>query len=263
MSGFSAEWLALREPVDIVARSREVEDVFLSQLAGSGPLLDLASGAGSTVAAMNDRVSSESGWILCDNDPALLGVAHNRFSETNELEIRHVDLATSLNELPFDTVSGVTTSAFLDLVTEAFLEQLVRAVVGSKKPFLASLTYDGRAWCEPPDPMDAVVTKAMNLHQKTDKGFGVALGPDAPQVAERLFRDAGYEVVTQTSDWAAGAADSAFLKELIAGWTTVGTEVLQEPERVHVWRDRRRTEIDRGVLTVGVGHIDLAAYPAG
>jgi len=60
MSGFSSKWLSLREPLDIAARNRAVEQSFLEQLPGGSPkILDLASGAGSTVAALKDRLPAD------------------------------------------------------------------------------------------------------------------------------------------------------------------------------------------------------------
>jgi hypothetical protein len=53
VSGFSATWLALREPLDLAARNKEVEAAFFEALPAEDPkILDLASGAGSTVAAL-------------------------------------------------------------------------------------------------------------------------------------------------------------------------------------------------------------------
>ncbi|MTI00011.1 class I SAM-dependent methyltransferase [Roseibium sp. RKSG952] len=262
MSSFSADWLLLREPIDLAARNASVEAAFLQALLGSGPLLDLASGAGSTVMALRDRLPAEQSWILTDHDPALIETAKSRFDGNSRAGFMQVDLAAGLDRLPFNDVSGVTTSAFLDLVTGEFLEGLVDKVTRSKRPFLASLTYDGRAWCTPEDPLDFELTAAMNAHQKTDKGFGTALGPDAAHVAARLFREAGYEVVTGTSDWNAGDDASEFLEMLCSGWVDVGVQVALDKSRLEEWHSTRACQIATGQLQMGVGHIDLAAFPA-
>ena len=187
--------------------------------AGEGPvrLLDLASGAGSTVAALSGRLGASQNWLLTDNDPALLEVSRQRFSRFGQgaVACRQVDLAGDLASLPFVNVDGVTTSAFLDLVTPPFLEQLVGLVTAARLPFLASLTYDGRASCTPADPFDEDIRQAMNAHQKTDKGFGAALGPDAAAAAEALFEAAGYRVVSGPSDWHTDRNALAFQQELM------------------------------------------------
>jgi len=265
MSGFSADWLRLREPVDLAARNGQVEDVFLAALPGGAVrLMDLASGAGSTVAALSGRLAVSQDWLLTDNDPALLAVSRQRFSQFGKgaVECRQVDLSAALASLPFAGVDGVTTSAFLDLVTRPFLEQLVALVTEARLPFLASLTYDGRASCRPADPFDEDIRLAMNAHQKTDKGFGAALGPDAADAARALFEAAGYKVVSGRSDWHAGSGAEAFQRELVSGWVSAGSEMGLDPERLTLWLDRRMEQISEGELMIEVGHLDIAAIPA-
>ncbi|MBD1548965.1 class I SAM-dependent methyltransferase [Roseibium aggregatum] len=264
MSGFSADWLRLREPVDLAARNGQVEAAFLSALP-KGPvrLMDLASGAGSTVAALSDRLGASQDWLLTDNDPALLEVSRKRYSQFGKgaVACRQVDLSADLASLPFAEVDGVMTSAFLDLVTRPFLERLVGLVTAARLPFLASLTYDGRASCTPADPFDEDIRQAMNAHQKTDKGFGAALGPDAADAAEALFAAAGYRVVSGPSDWHAGREARDFQRELISGWVSAGLEMGLEPERLSGWLDRRMEQISDGNLVIEVGHRDIAAIP--
>ncbi|WP_162009418.1 class I SAM-dependent methyltransferase [Labrenzia sp. CE80] len=267
MSGFSADWLALREPFDLKARNQQIEDAFRAALPTDRTvhILDLGSGAGSTVAAMSERLSSPQDWTLVDNDPRLLDVAAERFSATPgvNIQVEIADLSRGLETLQWDAVDAITTSAFLDLVTEEFLGTLVETVTTSQKPFLASLSYDGRASCEPVDPLDDAIRQAMNTHQKTDKGFGAALGPFAWNAAANLFRQAGYEVVTGGSDWVAGRDSAAFLKALLAGWIEAASEMGLDPEQLDRWKTRRLGEIELGGLSVIVGHQDLVALPPG
>jgi hypothetical protein len=265
MSGFSADWLALREPFDLAARSRQVEEAFMAALPVNAPLriLDLASGAGSTVAALSGRLRERQTWLLTDHDPQLLHVAKARYSDQTAMTIEFevLDLARELDSLPFQEVDGITTSAFLDLVTEQFLRQLVETIVFSGKPFLASLSYDGRAACEPADPLDETIRQAMNAHQQTDKGFGAALGPQAWSVAAALFREAGYDVVTGSSDWFAGQGDAAFQAALLEGWIEASAETGVAVDQLQRWKERRFSEIQEESLSVLVGHQDLAAVP--
>ncbi len=264
MSGFSAEWLRLREPVDLAARNKSVEAAFRAALPASEiKLLDLASGAGSTVAALSPDLGPTQNWLLTDNDFGLLKVALDRFEAAPNLNVtcQTVDLSRALTTLPFQNVDGITTSAFLDLVTRPFLEDLVARVTGSGKPFLASLTYDGRASCFPADPFDEEIRIAMNSHQKTDKGFGAALGPDAAHVAESLFEKAGYRIVRGTSDWTAGPEANKFQRELIAGWVAASTDMDLPSVKLNYWHQLRLAQIKNGELHISVGHIDFAALP--
>jgi hypothetical protein len=264
MTGFSPEWLALREPIDLAARNEAVEIAFFAAL-GSDRLrfLDLASGAGSTVSALSRSkgrsVGSSVEWLLTDYDPALLDVAGQRWQDS--VTMRQIDLARDLEQLPFAEVDAVTTSAFLDLVSEPFLVRLVDQVVRAKKPFLASLTYDGRAVFAPQLSFDAAVLDAHNTHQLSDKGFGPALGPAAAGRAIELFQDRGYKVVEGRSDWQADHASANFQSELLAGWQNVGRQVGLDEAELAQWWSLRQEQISSGDLSLTVGHIDFTAFP--
>ena len=58
---------------------------------------------------------------------------------------------------------------------------------------------------------------AVNAHQRTDKGFGPALGPSAAAAAISRFEALGYSVVQGNSDWVIGTADQEIQIELL-GW---------------------------------------------
>lgn len=263
MSGFSSQWLALREPLDLAARNRDVEAAFLAALPARFPrILDLASGAGSTVAALSDRLRESAAWTLTDNDDDLVAIAKKRFSERADVEVVKVDLADDLDRLPFERCDGVTTSAFLDLVTREFLESLVSHVVRVGVPFLASLSYDGRAECEPQDPLDVMITAAMNAHQRQDKGFGAALGPEAAAVAQKLFERGGYRVISGRSDWVSDGGSPDFQELLLSGWCEVADHMGVDRLDLDRWRGKRDEQLASGELVIRVGHIDLAMLPA-
>ncbi|MES0883048.1 class I SAM-dependent methyltransferase [Roseibium sp. SCP14] len=264
MSGFSSEWLALREPLDLNARDKSVEEAFLAQLpVRRSRILDLASGAGSTVAALGKRLPEKVDWLLTDYDPALLEVASHRWNSLagSDVAVRTIDLAADLEQLPFDKVDAVTTSAFLDLVSESFLARLVGQVIKARKPFLASLTYDGRAQFSPDHALDGDLLTALNTHQQIEKGFGTALGPDAAQRAIALFEQQGYRVVQGLSDWQVEPSSRDFLTEFLGGWVRVGQEVGLDPATLDIWWQERRAQIRQGKLRVVIGHIDFAAFP--
>ncbi|MET1413486.1 class I SAM-dependent methyltransferase [Roseibium sp. HPY-6] len=264
MSGFSSKWLALREPLDLAARNREVETAFQRHLPSSSPrLLDLASGAGSTVAALKGRLPADTMWTLTDHDPALIAVARDRWQRQLQgaLSLRQIDLAANVEDLPFAEVDAVTTSAFLDLVSEAFLERLVGCVIRAQKPFLASLTYDGRITFAPQASLDNTMRDVLNSDQRLDKGFGPALGPFAAERAIALFKAGGYEVVNGTSDWNVGPSDEGFLEEFLSGWSGVGLKNGISQDDLDGWRLQHLTQMRSGDIRVTIGHIDFAAFP--
>jgi ubiquinone/menaquinone biosynthesis C-methylase UbiE len=74
MSGFSAEWLALREPYDRAARSAAVLAAVADALIGetSISVVDLACGTGATLRALGPHLPPFQRWRLVDNNLSLL-----------------------------------------------------------------------------------------------------------------------------------------------------------------------------------------------
>ena len=267
MSGFSADWLALREPYDGRARNRDVLDsVATAAAAGDAvAVVDLACGIGSTLRAVAPRLAPHQDWRLVDNDLSLLaraaagkaipGIAVTRIP---------VDLARDLEAALDGPVNLVTASALLDLVSAEWLDRLVIEVAARRLPFYAALNYDGRVSFDPADPLDAAVIAAVNLHQQTDKGFGPALGPGAAEAAIARFQAADYAVVHGRSDWHLLPRDHHIQRDMLAGWAGAAREIgaVSLPDAA-AWLTRRRDLLAAGRSTIKVGHVDIFARPIG
>ena len=262
---FSAEWLSLREPADHAARSLSLTQAVFDALSGDAPLriLDLAAGTGSSLRYLTDTWLGPTrqvrpDWLLVDHDPALLA----RVPASPDVETRCLDLSTLDAGAIFEGRSLVTASALLDLVSEEWLRALAARCAESGAAVLFALNYDGRIICTPEDPDDAAVVALVNEHQRTDKGFGPALGPDATDVAARCFEAAGYHVRRAASDWLLAPESRALQSQLIEGWAQAASEM--SPVRARVidgWRDRRLAHVAAGWSEITVGHDDFAAWP--
>jgi hypothetical protein len=267
VSGFSAEWLALREPYDRRARNASVLDAVAAAFAdrSSVAVVDLACGAGASLRAISPRLPQPQSWQLVDNDLGLLArtVA---LAQPPRLSVnaQAVDLARDL-ELALDgPLDLVTCSALLDLVSQPWLERLAIEVAARRLPVYAALSYDGQATLEPAEPFDAEMVAAVNRHQRRDKGFGPALGPQAAALAAVQFEQVGYRVVQGRSDWMFGPQDGAIQEAILAGWATAAGELGDMPlERTAAWFTRRRELIADGRARLRVGHIDVFAAPTG
>src|SRR5437899_1892497 len=77
MSGFSAQWLALREPYDRKARNAEVFDALVRSFGDQSSIavVDLGCGTGATLRAISSRLPGRQDWRLVDNDLGLLARA--------------------------------------------------------------------------------------------------------------------------------------------------------------------------------------------
>jgi len=266
MSRFAAEWLALRERYDLAARNANVLDAVTASLksAASVHVVDLACGSGSTLRALHPHLPARQQWDLVDNDPDLLALARNRNLDKDvTLNTVPLDLSRSFETALGDAIDLITISALLDLVSETWLHQFSRAVAARALPIYAALTYDGRTDLSPADPLDTAIVSAVNAHQRTDKGFGPALGPSAAGTAIARFESLGYSLVSGESDWVIGPDDREMQKELLEGWasaardmgTLSGTEIAD-------WLARRRAKVSQGLSSMRVGHVDFFALPS-
>jgi hypothetical protein len=266
MSGFSAEWLALRESYDLRARNPIVLDAVAASFKSLDAIsvVDLACGAGSTVRALGSYLPARQRWTLVDNDRRLLTVACSGKS-TGDVRLNAVQLDLNGNfEVVLDgTKDLITTSALLDLVSENWLDRWARDSDARALPVYAALIYDGRIELSPADPLDAVIASAVNAHQRTDKGFGPALGPSAATATISTFQALGYSVVHGNSDWMIKTADQEIQVELLVGWAAAASEIETLPHRdIDNWLLRRKAAVGERVSTMRVGHVDFFATPS-
>jgi SAM-dependent methyltransferase len=263
MSGFSADWLALREPYDGRARNRDVLESVVAAAGDAVAVVDLACGTGSTLRALAPRLPARQDWRLVDNDLSLLARAAAGKAVPGIAVTRvPVDLARDLEAALDGRVNLVTASALLDLVSAEWLDRLVVEVAARRLPFYAALNYDGRVTFDPVDPLDAAVIGGVNRHQQTDKGFGLALGPGAAEAAIARFEVAGYAVVHGRADWRLIPRDHEIQRDMLAGWAGAAREIgaVSLPDAA-AWLTRRRDLLAAGRSTITVGHVDLFARP--
>lgn len=298
MSGFSADWLALREPFDRAARASMASafdwTALAAHLRGGSTgdavitVLDLGCGTGASLREVAPRLGGVQRWRLVDHDAALLAAVPEtltRWAHAQGWQVRpqgeaealridggglrvdvewvRADLAAGLDVVPFDDAQLVTCSALLDLVSQPWLEALVARCAGVGAAVCWTLSVDGRiAWAQA-DVDDALVHDAFRAHQRRDKGFGAALGDAAVGVAQQCLTAAGYRLAATERDWvidgARGASDGAMLRALIDGMAQVAREQCpMHAARIDAWRARRLSALDTTHLRLG--HVDLLGW---
>jgi hypothetical protein len=266
MSGFSADWLMLREPYDLRARNRTVLDAVATSLKprSSVRVFDLACGTGSTLRALSPHLPKLQNWTLIDNDLDLLARA-TATPPAEDVAITAIpfDLNRDLGATLDRTIDLVALSALLDLVSDTWLDRLAVALAASSIPLYAALSYDGRTGFTPPDPFDAAIAAAVNAHQRIDKGFGPALGPSAATFAISGFEALGYSVVHGTSDWVMGPDDRDMQTEILTGWASAAHEMGALPATdIAAWLTRRCAAVSSRCSSLQVGHVDFFATPS-
>ena len=281
-----SDWLAVREPADVTARSATLVERVRHALASTDTVrgLDLCTGTGSNLRYLIDRLPGRQTWLAADRDARLLeelptklktwADAHGYSMRTEgqvsslrggrcecDVETRAMDL-DRLDAGLFEGRNLVTASALLDLVSESWLRLLATRCREAGATALFTLTYDGRSSCDPVEPEDDMVRELMNMHQKTDKGLGGrAEGPDAWSVAERVFTEAGYRVECAPSNWSIGPPERAFQRMLIEGWARAAVEIAPErADTIADWLRRRLEHLEAGRSRIVVNHVDMVAW---
>ena len=269
MSGFSASWLALREPLDAAARSTALLDALLEKTGShtNWNVIDLGAGSGANLRYLSPRLPGVQRWTLVDHDAELLAVAAQRADTLHvSVDLRRLDLArefsASRGALIFPSGALVTASALLDLVSRDWIDALAERCHAADAAVHFALSYDGRTVCDPVDPLDASMLERVNRHQRGDKGFGPALGPDAAQYCTDAFLRAGYSMRRATSDWQIDSTHATLQAALINGWADAATEGAEAPEvsDIEVWRARRLALVAAGQSRLIVGHEDLVGW---
>jgi hypothetical protein len=274
MTGFSIDWLNLREGADGRARNDKLLEHAKHWLHANGKnpkgimVVDLGAGTGSTLRAfgvspMNSGAHALLHWHLVDQDPSLLAEAKLRHGASHQIQTHELDLA-DIKSLPLDGARLVTASALFDLVSAKFIDELAAALKNqSDKRALglySALNYDGTTRWTPVHPLDASVLSAFNRDQQRDKGFGEALGPDAGLHIKQRFSSLGFKVLSANSPWVLGGADKKLVEALITG---IGDAVAQDPALqkadLRSWIKFRQSHAASGTCTVG--HTDLLVLP--
>jgi SAM-dependent methyltransferase len=266
---FTADWLTLREPYDAMAVDHGLLEV-LARWADTRPgglrVVDLGAGTGANLRRLAPLLGSGQRWTLVELDPALVAAAGEASPAAASVDAgyRRFDLARDLERVADDgPVDLLAASALLDLVSEGWLRRLATLCQHLGCALYASLTYDGRVAWTPEDPRDRAAHHAVDRHQRTDKGFGPALGPDAPPALARLLATADGTLCTAASDWRLGPDDAEIQRELLRGYAEAAEAIAPDrAEAFRAWRHRRQEHLLAGRSELTVGHQDLLFVPA-
>ncbi|HMB10952.1 class I SAM-dependent methyltransferase [Saliniramus sp.] len=284
MTGFSADWLSLRESADHAARNGALMDKLADHLRYAGgardsvEIIDLGCGTGSNLRAIAPALHQRQQiWRLVDHDAALLVAAREHLADWADEAVRdgdalelvkgerelHVsfiqgDLARDLDPVLDPPPDLVTAAALFDLCARDWIRFFANAVTRRRCAFYTALTYDGHEIWQPPHPADSAVLAAFHAHQVTDKGFGRSAGPEATQALSQAFENLDYTVETAGSPWRLTPDDAALIATLAEGQAQAVQQAgLVEQSQVEEWRAARTGS---GV-TCTIGHQDLLALP--
>ena len=253
---FGAEWLALREPYDTRAVAPDLVRRLAEWVTARPGLrvVDLGAGAGAMLRRLGPILGEGQQWTLAELDPELIMVGQARLGAgLPPAAYWHLDLARDLEALGGKPVNLITASALLDLVSVDWLGRLARLRARLDCALYVALTYHGHIEWEPADPFDGLALNAINRHQRGDKGFGLALGPDAAPALARILgggTDAGAE---RLAAWARRPGDAAGIDH--------GLYRHADDPALQVWAKRRMAYLQARRSALTVEHLDLLYLP--
>ncbi|TPW27802.1 class I SAM-dependent methyltransferase [Martelella alba] len=264
MSGFHAVWLDLREAADRAARDTDLIAMLSRHVAacpGEG-VVDIGCGTGATFRALGPALPEEARWLMVDNDPLLLEAARQRLAGSavaNQCLLH--DLA-DLEGLPLKGTALVTASALFDLCSDAFCTAIATKISDAGCALYAALTYNGLLHWTIAHPLDSQVVDGFNLHQRGDKGFGPALGPDATMALALALSRKGRTVFLRKSPWVLDASAAALQRAFLEGFRQPLREVgMIDMSAVEDWLSFRLAMIEQPGSLCHVGHFDLLSLP--
>jgi SAM-dependent methyltransferase len=278
LTGFSADWLDMRETADQRSRNPKLQRTLAKHFDGWRPLtvVDLGCGTGSNLRAMAPLLGPEQHWTLVDRDQALLDAAVQRLTSWADaadwtgsrlalckgakrlnVGFRRAELAADLDAALGPNANLVTASALFDLASAAFIADLAHAVAARRSAFYTVLTYDGDQRWTPEHEADAAMLEGFHTHQRRDKGLGRAAGPDAPDALSEAFYGEGYSVSEADSAWRLGPGDAPLIAQLQLSFAEAVAETgLVDASTIATWGAITRT-------SAIVGHADILALPPG
>lgn len=276
MSGFSPDWLALREPVDHRSRDAKLTAQVVQHLSNVSEqrIVDLGCGTGSNLRALAPQLGPRQSWTLVDYDARLLtaardsllawadgttdcrvGVILHKAGREIAVRFRQADLVRDLDAALGESADLVTASALFDLCSTPFIEGFASAIASRQAAFYTVLTYNGVQTWQPEHPADESMRQAFIAHQKTDKGFGASAGPDAPTGLATAFRKASYSIAEADTPWRLGPDDAGLIADLATGFAGAVEETGRlDAKTIGAWHAVKRT----GAI---VGHTDTLALP--
>lgn len=264
MSGFDKDWLKLREPADREARSAPMLDKVcqhLDALPQPHVIMDIGCGTGSTYRTLSQTLP-HCNWKLLDYETVLLDEAKRQIGLGKNIEFHRQDL-NNLDETLLDGVAIVTASALFDLCSADFCDRFVEKLAHRKVGLYAALNYDGIMEWSIKHPLDEQIAADFNLHQRSDKGFGPALGPAASAHLSHRCEALGFTVEIADSPWRLGPSSAELQKEFLAGLERPVREIGNVSDfAFREWLEFRHSHIGRDGSLCIVGHTDFLALPS-
>jgi SAM-dependent methyltransferase len=295
------EWLLLRFEADRRSRAPDLLARAQEHAGRRAParVLDLGAGSGSNLLYLGPRLPAPvQEWTLIDRDAALVSRVATSFAALGprlaDMTPAAGALRASDRDIRYQAVNGdflrgdggvfqqpwdlVVANAVFDLLSAEQLARFFDLAVEhwqGRPPMYFTINLDHELALAPAAAHDDAVRALFHAHMQRQQGFGRALGPDSAEALARIAGQRGLLVHVAPSPWRIGADQPEMLHANLDFVDHAVHEMLAAPaaERTRAarldlasldhWLAERRAQIDRGELTLAVGHQDLwITWPA-
>ena len=284
---FSKSWINMRIYYDDLARSDAlVKFLKRSNKADSYHLIDMCCGSGSFLiwTLKNELIFKE--CTLVDNDLDLLKSVKSNLrknlkgkysfkanTNNSDLEIfRGSEVRSTVRIKKGDCDEYkigknqsyiISYSAAIDLMSKSSINNSL-SKLGDGNVLFYSLCFDGQVKWNPSHPYDKYILSMFNRHQRSNKGFGAALGYESIEFLTKKAAKLGYRVAIKDSPWAIenkSERDMAFLKRYILDikkslyhLDQVDMDILKK------WYLDKMNSLTNKKVRVHVGHKDILIH---
>lgn len=290
------EWLLLRFEADRRSRAPDLLARAAEQAGRHAPVrvLDLGAGSGGNLLFLAPRLPAPAQeWTLIDRDTALVGRVEGSFAALAPRlagmtpgagELRAPDRDVRYRLVSGDFLRGdggvfeqpwhlVVANAVFDLLSAGqlarFFDLAVEHWARHRPAMYFTINLDHELAFAPGAAHDHAVHALFHAHMQRQQGFGRALGPDSAEALARIAGQRGFLVHMAPSPWRIGADQPEMLHANLDFVDSAVHEMLAAPEAAgeHTagltvpdfegWLAGRRAQIDRGELSLSVGHQDV------
>tara|TARA_B100001063_G_scaffold174214_1_gene163304 strand:+ start:1605 stop:2477 length:873 start_codon:yes stop_codon:yes gene_type:complete len=284
---FSKSWINMRVEYDNTSRSSVLID-HLNKISREDEidLIDLCCGTGSfLIWALNENINLKN-CRLIDNDIKLLKSIKSNLranlktkytiqSNTNNLNLlikkRSKSVSTVLIEKSdCDEYSHtnkifhiISYSAALDLMSKSSINIALKKIKKDNILYF-SLCFNGIVKWTPSNPFDKYVLTFFNNHQRSDKGFGSALGHKSIEFLKKKARDLNLNITVTDSPWIIknkSEKDTVFIKRYILDirkslfhMEGIDKNILRK------WYEDKKNDLENKKIKLYVGHNDVLLF---
>lgn len=272
------EWLVLRYPLDVAARSQVLEAEALVRLPLTRELriLDLGAGTGANLVYYAPRLISGALWWLVDRDTVLLRAlppfrervgADSRNSSCHEIHVLPGDFLDPNHPVYEMTFDLVLANAVVDLLSREQLDHLLelfeRSWQRSPPLLLFTINLDLGLAFSPEPPGSFHWCRLYEQHMERVQPFGRALGAHAATHMEAVLRARGYDLYDKPSPWCITEDNHHALGAMLYYFERSISELIgsnpRELDTFVGWLADMRARASQGRLRLHVPHRDFLA----